>query len=164
MKGPKPCGRVRLLRAPGIRTRKSGLTRTKRTESNKEQRQQWEGIRDPWATWVICAREKHTNGFLEHSNVFFSFKYKISVINYSSSFFRFQALGHLKCHGFLFVSQTKKQLKRGWRVKKQKTKPERPWTVPFQYQTYGTQFRFKEREWKIEPSKRAMSTAQAFSV
>lgn len=39
-KGPKPCGRVRLLRAPGIRTRQSGLTRTKRTESNKEQRQQ----------------------------------------------------------------------------------------------------------------------------
>lgn len=122
--------------------------------------------RDPWSvSHVGNLRTWKAHKWLSRTfKCFFSFKYKISVINYSSSFFRFQALGHLKCHGFLFVSQTKKQLKRGWRVKKQKTKPERPWTVPFQYQTYGTQFRFKEREWKIEPSKRAMSTAQAFSV
>ena len=87
--------------------------------------------RDPWSvSHVGNLRTWKAHKWLSRTFkcFFFSFKYKISVINYSSSFFRFQALGHLKCHGFLFVSQTKKQLKRGWRVKKQKTKPERPWT------------------------------------
>lgn len=161
-KNRKSYSHVRLFRVYKIRTRQLGPTRTKHTESNKEQRERCEGIRDPWATWVICTRESIQMVFSSIQTVF-SFKHETSRLRISVVHFPvWSARASWIPWPFICFRQRKNWKEVEERGDKRPNRNVNEQTVPFQYQTHGSQFCIKERERKKRALKRRTSTMQSF--
>lgn len=104
------------------------LTRTKRLESNKEQREPRARMREPRGTWLNCTREMHSKGFLSQAfKCFFPLNIKTSrhpsVLKFSDLFSGLRRSTHFTLT-FSFVLQTNKKLTRGRSEMEQKIKPE----------------------------------------